>query len=135
MVKEADIWWSMQPFLNDEDAIPFPEGLANRKKQLEMTNGTDKAYDLAKKVGIKLSWGTDTLFDPVLATKQGKQLAKMERWSTPAETLPMATRNNAELLAMSGPRSPYPGRVGVVEEGALADLLLVDGTHSTILHW
>lgn len=34
---------------------------------------------------------------------------------------------NAELLALSGPRNPYPGRIGVVEEGALADLLLVDG--------
>jgi imidazolonepropionase-like amidohydrolase len=28
---------------------------------------------------------------------------------------------------MSGPRSPYAGKPGVVEEGALADLLLVDG--------
>jgi imidazolonepropionase-like amidohydrolase len=34
---------------------------------------------------------------------------------------------NAELLALSGKRSPYPGKLGVVEEGALADLLLVDG--------
>ena len=25
------------------------------------------------------------------------------------------------------PGSPYPGKLGVVEEGALADLLLVDG--------
>jgi imidazolonepropionase-like amidohydrolase len=39
----------------------------------------------------------------------------------------MATRTNAELLAMSGKRNPYPGKLGVVEEGALADLLLVDG--------
>ncbi len=39
----------------------------------------------------------------------------------------MATSTNAELLALSGNRSPYPGRLGVVEEGALADLLLVDG--------
>ncbi len=30
-------------------------------------------------------------------------------------------------LALSGPRNPYPGKLGVVEEGALADLLLVDG--------
>ena len=28
---------------------------------------------------------------------------------------------------LSGLRSPYPGELGVVEEGALADLLLVDG--------
>jgi len=39
----------------------------------------------------------------------------------------MATSTNAELLAMSGPRNPYPGKLGVVEEGALADLLLVNG--------
>ena len=33
----------------------------------------------------------------------------------------------AELLALSGPRNPYPGKLGVVTEGALADLILVDG--------
>jgi len=39
----------------------------------------------------------------------------------------MATSTNADLLAMSGKRNPYPGKLGVVAEGALADLLLVDG--------
>jgi imidazolonepropionase-like amidohydrolase len=50
-------------------------------------------------------------------------------WSryTPAETLAMATGLNAQLLALSGERNPYPGKLGVVEEGALAGLLLVDG--------
>ena len=51
----------------------------------------------------------------------------MTRWFTPFEVLKMVTHDNAELLAMSGPRNPYPGRLGVVEEGALADLILVDG--------
>ena len=51
----------------------------------------------------------------------------MVRWYTPAEALKMATHDNAELLALTGLRNPYPGRLGVVEEGALADLLLVDG--------
>jgi imidazolonepropionase-like amidohydrolase len=58
---------------------------------------------------------------------QGAALAKMVRWYAPAEVLKMATGDNGELLSLSGLRSPYPGRVGVVEEGALADLLLVDG--------
>jgi imidazolonepropionase-like amidohydrolase len=39
----------------------------------------------------------------------------------------MATADNGELLALSGLRSPYEGKLGVVEAGALADLLLVDG--------
>ena len=32
-----------------------------------------------------------------------------------------------ELMAMTGFINPYPGTLGVVKEGALADLLLVDG--------
>ena len=39
----------------------------------------------------------------------------------------MATGTNGELLKLSGLRDPYPGKLGVVQEGALADLLLVDG--------
>lgn len=92
-----------------------------------MIKGTEIAYGLAKKYKIKTAWGTDTLFDAKLAARQGAQLAKMVRWYTPPEALIMATSTNAELLAMSGPRTPYPGKLGVVEESALADLLLVDG--------
>jgi imidazolonepropionase-like amidohydrolase len=123
---EKGVWWSLQPFLDDRPS-PFPEGSANRKKQLEMFNGTDTAYALARKYKIKTAWGTDTLFDANVAATQGAQLAKMVRCYTPAEVLKMATADNAELLALSGQRSPYPGKLGVVEEGALADLLLVDG--------
>lgn len=92
-----------------------------------MTQGTDNAYKLAKQYKLKTAWGTDTLFDAKLATRQGAQLAKMKRWYTPTEVMVMATSTNAELLAMSGLRSPYPAKVGVVEAGAYADLLLVDG--------
>jgi imidazolonepropionase-like amidohydrolase len=31
------------------------------------------------------------------------------------------------MLALSGLRNPYPGKLGVVEAGAIADLLLVRG--------
>lgn len=126
MMAEHDVWWSLQPFLDDRDAIPAPDARA-RAKQLMVTAGTDAAYTLARKHGVKVAWGTDTLFDAGLAARQGAQLAKMTRWFSPAEVLAMATSGNAELLAMSGERNPYPGRLGVVEEGALADLLLVDG--------
>jgi imidazolonepropionase-like amidohydrolase len=127
LMAEKGIWWSLQPFLDDEDAPQFPEGSPNNVKQMEMYKGTDTAYGLAKKYKIKTAWGTDILFDAKLATRQGAQLAKMVRWYTSAEALLMATSTNAELLAMSGPRNPYPGKLGIVEEGALADLLLVDG--------
>ena len=44
-----------------------------------------------------------------------------------ADTSHQATHDNAELLVLSGERNPYPGRLGLIEEGALADLILVDG--------
>jgi imidazolonepropionase-like amidohydrolase len=89
--------------------------------------GTNTVYTLARKYKLKTAFGTDLIFSPALAKQQGALLAKLTRWFTPAEALVMATRTNAELLAMSGKRSPYAGKLGVVEEGALADLLLVDG--------
>ena len=82
---------------------------------------------LAKKYKLKTAFGTDILFSQRLAQRQGELLVKFTRWYTPAETLAMATGTNGELLAMSGERNPYPGKLGVIEQGALADLLLVDG--------
>jgi imidazolonepropionase-like amidohydrolase len=35
--------------------------------------------------------------------------------------------DNRELMGITGFINPYPGRLGVVQEGAFADLLLVDG--------
>jgi imidazolonepropionase-like amidohydrolase len=127
LMAEKGIWWSLQPFLDDEDSIPFPAGSANRTKQLTVTSGTDKAVELARKHKVRTAWGTDTLFDAKLAARQGAQLTKMVRWYPPIEVLKMATHDNAQLLALSGARAPYPGKLGVVEAGALADLLLVDG--------
>ena len=127
IMAERNIWWSLQPFLDDEDLIPYAEGSINRQKQIQLLKGTDNAYALAKQYKIKTAFGTDTLFDAKLATRQGAQLAKLVRWYTPAETLKMATADNAELLNLSGPRNPYPGKLGVVQQGALADLLLVEG--------
>ena len=90
-------------------------------------SGSDTVYALAKKYKLKTAFGTDILFSKELADRQGAQLSKMTRWYTPAEALVMAISTNAELLGLSGLRSPYHGKMGVVQEGALADLLLVDG--------
>lgn len=125
MIAEKGIWWSLQPFIDDEDSNPKTG--ENREKQLEMYSGTDNAFALAKKYKVKIAWGTDALFDARIATRQGARLVAMTRWFKPVEILQMATRNNGELLALSGKRSPYKGKLGVLEEGALADMILVNG--------
>ena len=127
LMAEKGIWLSMQVFLDDQDAPPLPPNSPNRARFLQVVTGTDQAYNLAKKYKIKTAWGTDILFSPATAKRQGAQLVKLTKWFTPAELLRMATSTNAELLQLSGLRNPYPGKLGVVEEGALADLLLVEG--------
>jgi imidazolonepropionase-like amidohydrolase len=126
LIAEKGVWLSLQP-LPEEMRQGFPVGSIQRIKADQVWPGIAKAYEMAKKYKIKTAWGTDVLFSRALAQRQGAILASLTRWYTPAEALAMATGTNGELLAMSGPRNPYPGKLGVVEEGALADLLLVDG--------
>ena len=89
--------------------------------------GLDRTFTLAKKYRIKVAFGTDILFSAEQAQDQWALLVMTTRWYSPAEALAMATGLGAQLLAPSGERNAYPGKLGVVEEGALADLLLVDG--------
>jgi imidazolonepropionase-like amidohydrolase len=126
LIAERGVWLSIQPF-PDELGDAFPPGSQQRAQFAEVVAGMETAYRMARKHKLKTAWGTDILFSAALARRQGELLVKLERWYTPAETLGMATGTNAELLTMSGKRNPYPGKLGVVEEGALADLLLVDG--------
>jgi len=126
LIAEKDVWLSTQP-LPEDLRLGFPVGSVQRAKADEVWPGITRTYELAKKYKIKTAWGTDVLFSPALAQQQGAILASLARWYTPAEALVMATSTNAELLTLSGKRNPYPGKLGVVEQGALADLLLVDG--------
>jgi imidazolonepropionase-like amidohydrolase len=126
LIASKGVWLSPQP-IPEELIHGYPLGSVQRAKADEVWLGVARTYELAKKYKIKTAWGTDVLFSQSLAQQQGALLASLVRWYTPAEALVMATGTNAQLLAMSGKRSPYPGKLGVVEEGALADLLLVDG--------
>jgi imidazolonepropionase-like amidohydrolase len=125
LMAEKGIWLSTQPFLDLSAASGL--GPAEQAKLGQVVTGTDAVYALARKYGIKTAFGTDILFSEALAKRQGAMLATLTRWYTPAEALVMATSTNAEMLQLSGLRNPYPGKLGVVEEGAMADLLLVDG--------
>ncbi|WP_376096350.1 amidohydrolase family protein [Roseomonas sp. CCTCC AB2023176] len=119
-------WWSLQPFLADEDANEraTPEAAA---KGREVARGTVNAFEMVKRFNLKMAWGTDILFSPQLLPFQGRQLAKMTRFFDPLEILSIATARNGELLRMSGPRDPHGGPLGVIAPSALADILVADG--------
>jgi imidazolonepropionase-like amidohydrolase len=123
MLGEKGIWLSLQVL----DPAPSTALENVRLKKQQVVDGTNNAYHWAKKHRVKLAWGTDFLFNPAQNKNQNADLLKLKQWFTPAEILKMVTHDNAQLLALSGPRNPYPGKLGIVEEGALADLLLIDG--------
>ena len=125
LMAEKDIWLSTQPFLAEEDAPPLTG--QSRINLLQMIAGTKNVYVLAKEHKVKTAFGTDLLFSTAITARQGLMLTHLTRWYANPDILSMATSVNAELLAMSGPRNPYPAKLGVIEEGALADLLVVDG--------
>ena len=108
-IADRGIWIFTQVFLNDQDATPCPKGIPAYHKQIEITTGTD------------------IIFDPKLAKRHGAQIVKWQKWYTPYEALRLVTATNGELLRLSGPGNPYPGFIGVVREGAYADMLPADG--------
>lgn len=127
MVAKAGAWMCMQPFQDDEDRIPLKGEFVNRKYDM-LLSGVDKAYKLAKQYKIKVGFGTDMQQNPAMIDRWGAQLVKLTNWYSSPEALKMATSVNQELFRMAGPRHPYQeGPLGVVKEGAYADLLLVDG--------
>ncbi|MFN0133384.1 MAG: amidohydrolase family protein [Phycisphaerales bacterium] len=109
----------------DEAPATAPEDVQAKKRSV--VAGTDNAFKWAKQYGVKLAWGTDFLFNPAQNKNQNADILKLKAWFTPAQALKLVTHDNAQLLALCGLRNPYPGTLGVVEVGALADLLLVGG--------
>ncbi|MEE4339098.1 metal-dependent hydrolase family protein, partial [Erythrobacter sp.] len=123
LMAEKGVWLSGQMLVESTEAMdPI-----RREKRKPVIEGQKRVWPLAKRLGVKLAWGTDFLFEPDLNEQQNAYLLRLKPYFTPAELLRLATHDNAQLLALSGPRTPYEGRLGVVEEGALADLILVEG--------
>jgi imidazolonepropionase-like amidohydrolase len=124
LLAEKDIWLSAQVF-EETDNPNFTEE-QNAKKR-EVVQGVSNAFQWAKQYNVKLAWGTDFLFSPANNKNQNADMLKLTQWFTPFEILKLVTYDNAQLLTLSGPRNPYPGKLGVIEEDAYADLLLVEG--------
>jgi imidazolonepropionase-like amidohydrolase len=121
------VFLSTQPFTVCHE--PQLDEVSNAKLA-QVCKGTEFVYETAKTIpDLKLTYGTDIFMSPreVLASSV-KMMERLLPWYEPFEILKMATGNAGELFKMSGMRNPYPeGDLGVVAEGAYADMLLVNG--------
>ena len=126
LMKEKGIWISPQILLFKSEIKGLDE--EQKKKHEEVAKGTDSLFAMLKKIGYeKIAFGTDIVTDPNTLMLINEEFVYRTQWFTPVEVLRQATSINAELMALSGKRNPYPGKLGVIEEGAYADLLLING--------
>jgi imidazolonepropionase-like amidohydrolase len=101
-----------------------------REKAIRVHNGFANMVEMATKHDVQVTWSTD------LCQGQSAVLAVPQEWTVrskywgPLDILRQATSHAAELVELCGARNPY-GRLGVIEKGALADLVLFEGDPST----
>ena len=128
---KKDVIWGMQAslFLADPATNPAASSPVQRHKAQVVYDGMRKTLEYAKKHKVKTLWGTD-----IIGSREAffelfpKEWEIRNDYYTPFEQLQQVTKNNGEMVAMSGPKNPYPeGPLGVIEPGAYADILLVQG--------
>ena len=124
LMAEKGVWLSVQAF-EATDTKVSPEML-EKGKALQGT--WERVLGWAKQHGTKVAFGTDLLFQPALTAKENEMLTRFARVFGSLGALKIATSGNAELFQLAGPRNPYrQAKLGVVQEGAWADLLIVEG--------
>ena len=105
-------------FLDSPDKL-----MASKAKEAD--DGVGASFELGKKLGAKILFGTDMIFSKEARAIQAKELTVRKQWFNDPEIMIQATGNGGEALwNLTGKRNKY-GRVGVIEEGAMADIIIV----------
>ena len=99
-------------------------------KFLWLRDNSQQLIDLVKKYKPKMVFDSDYVLLTGVPYRQSMDFTKgyVAREFGNLWALQMLTSNGGELAVLTGRSNPYPeGKLGVVEEGAYADLLIVDG--------
>jgi imidazolonepropionase-like amidohydrolase len=124
------VFYSPQLFLPLQPTAgnPMFQDPIQQAKLKVVAEGTRDAIALAKKYKVKILWGTDVFFGSAPFNAFTQEFAYRDEFFTPTEQLQQITGNNGKVLALSGLKNPYPGaELGVIKEGAFADIIIVNG--------
>jgi imidazolonepropionase-like amidohydrolase len=126
---ELGAYYCPQAFLalQDVSGNPMFKDPVQKQKNLEVQKGAPQAIEWAKKYGVKILWGTDVFFGDDAFVNFRQEFAYRDRFFKPIEQMKQVTGINGEVLALSTWKNPYPhGALGVIKEGAYADILLIE---------
>ncbi|RKF18165.1 amidohydrolase family protein [Alginatibacterium sediminis] len=123
---QGDVWLSPQVSVYTFIPAGYTEGQAHKHHQA--FEGIDHMFKTAKEIGFdKIVIGSDIISNPEAIAKINEEFTFRAQWFSPIEVMRQATSKGGELLELSGVLNPYPGKLGVIAQGAHADLLLIDG--------
>ena len=126
-MKEKNVYLVVEALMSLSDGSPdfTPE---QQKKFNLAKEGFTKMIKLAKKHKLKIALGSDTFLSREAYDLQALEWTARAKLFSSAEVMKQATSIGAELIEMSGERNRYKeAPLGVIKEGAYADLVLVDG--------
>lgn len=133
LMAQKGAWLSTQPFETGDNVLT-PDQMEKARESLG-TEGWLSSVRLAKKHGVKVAFGTDLFSRTSTSRTENAMLPRLGAVFSNAEVLRIATSGNCELFAQSGKRNPYRAApLGVVRDGAWADLLLIRGNPLDDLH-
>lgn len=130
-MKELGAVMSLQPYAAVE-VFKEPEKLAgfnaeNVRKARQVRDGADQMLRWVAQYELDTFAGAD-LWQEGIITRTPDDMVLRKRWFPDAEILRQNTSSAGRWLAKSGTKNPYrEGPLGVIVEGAYADMLLVDG--------
>jgi len=126
MAKE-DVYLVVEALMSTSEAPPSFTQDQREKYQLAK-DGFGELIRLAKKHKIKIAFGSDVFLSKEAYDLQPLEWVARSKFFTASEIMIQATSIGAELVEMSGQRNRYrEGPLGVIREGAYADLVLIDG--------
>lgn len=125
LMQENDIWLSPQVLIFENEIVGL--NADQQRKQQQALEGIDDMMKAVNKIGFeKIVFGADIVTNMGLLERIGEEFMLRSQWFEPIEILRQVTSRGGELMALSGPRNPY-GKLGVIEVGAVADILVVEG--------
>lgn len=126
LMQKKDVWLSPQVIVFTFIPKGYTEDQANKHRQAYA--GIDNMFTIAKKIGFEnIVFGSDIITDPSMIVRMNEEFKHRSKWFSPIEILRQATSKGGELLALSGAKNPYPKKLGLIEVGAYADILLING--------
>lgn len=131
LVKEKGAYLSANLTSYSEYALQIPHMKTepSKSKMESIVKYGSRFKKIVEKIKPKMVFSTDVVGGDLTSARQHRDHEKWlhAKFFGNLAMLKSATSVAGELLAKTGPLNPYPHKLGVIEPGAYADLLIVEG--------